>query len=220
MQERQDCLSGSKYGDGENMSNEKDRVSAYFDKCAPQWDAHLVRDNGKIERILDSAGVERGSVVLDVATGTGVLYPYYARRGVAQVTAVDLSSEMARIAADNARKYPMIRVVAADVTSLAPNGSYTSCVVYNAMPHFDDKERLFAALHAWCAPGGRLTVAHSMGREALQRHHMGHAASVTFAIPDAEELADIMRPWFDPVEIVSEEDIYLVSAIRRELDGE
>lgn len=195
---------------------EKEKVSEFFDRHAPEWDAHLVRNDEKIERILDSAGVGEDSVVLDVASGTGVLFPYYAARKVAHVTAVDMSPEMARIAAEHARRYPQIHVVLGDVEILKPDGPCTSCVVYNAMPHFENKARLFEALHAWCAPGGRLTVAHSMGVEALERHHMGHAAAVTYAIPDPAELAEMMRPWFDPLEVVSTEDLYLVSAARKE----
>lgn len=195
--------------------NDKERVSDFFDRCAPQWDAHAITDDAKIARILDSAGVKEGSRVLDVATGTGVLFPYYAARSVARVMAVDLSPEMARIAAENAEPYPMIHVVAADVETLEPDGLYTSCVVYNAMPHFRDKERLIQALHAWTAPGGRIAVAHSMGLGELQRHHERRAAlGVTFGMPDAPQLADMMRPWFEPVDVVSTEGLYLVSGVR------
>ena len=44
----------------------------------------------KISTILDYAGIEAGPF-LDVACGTGVLFPYYLARDVKQITGVDIS---------------------------------------------------------------------------------------------------------------------------------
>ena len=79
---------------------DKRDVQAFFDRLAPEWDAGLVRNETVIGRILDNAGVQPGCRVLDVACGTGVLFGDYLRRGTAQVTAIDLSPEMAARAAE------------------------------------------------------------------------------------------------------------------------
>ena len=78
---------------------DKREVIAFFDRCAPAWDAGMVRHEPVIEAILDNAGVGSGMRVLDVACGTGVLFPDYLARG-ASVTGIDISPEMARIAAE------------------------------------------------------------------------------------------------------------------------
>ena len=62
----------------------KTDVIDFFDRCAPTWDAEMVRSDEKINIILNNAGVHSGSRVLDVACGTGVLVPDYC------VCAVDL----------------------------------------------------------------------------------------------------------------------------------
>lgn len=69
-------------------------VIAFFNRCAPEWDAANIRDDGKIGFILDAAGIRPGCSVLDVACGTGVLFPDYLARGVSRVTGVDISPEM------------------------------------------------------------------------------------------------------------------------------
>ena len=65
---------------------DKKEIAAFFDRCAPGWDADMVRPEPVIAQILSNAGVRPGIRVLDVACGTGVLFPDYRRRQVASVT--------------------------------------------------------------------------------------------------------------------------------------
>ena len=156
----------------------KKEIIAYFDRCAPQWDARMVTDDGKINGILDAAGVREHDVVLDVACGTGVLFPYYLNRNVARVIGVDISPEMAKIAASKLHD-PRIEVLCGDMETIPVRMQCDCCVIYNAFPHFEEPERLINRLARWVKPGGRLTVAHSMGLEALRRHHAGRAEHVS-----------------------------------------
>lgn len=89
-------------------------VIAFFNRCAPEWDAANIRDDGKIGFILDAAGIRPGCSVLDVACGTGVLFPDYLARGVSRVTGVDISPEMARIATAKLHD-PCVEVLCGDV---------------------------------------------------------------------------------------------------------
>ena len=75
----------------------KQDIISFFDKYAPFWDEGQVRNEEVIEKILNNSGIEKGVSVLDVACGTGVLFPDYIKRGAA-VTAVDISPEMVKIA--------------------------------------------------------------------------------------------------------------------------
>lgn len=184
-------------------------IVEFFDRLAPDWDAQLVVDEDKIRRILDAAGVCPGAAVLDVACGTGVLFPFYAQRGAGRVTAVDISPEMARIAA--AKAVPGVEVICGDVEALPPTPAYDCCVVYNAFPHFPDPGRLVVHLARWLRPGGRLTVAHGMGIAQLNRHHAGHAAGVSRGMLPAPELAALFSPFLQVDTVLSDEGIYIVS---------
>ena len=55
---------------------EKKDVIEFFDRCAPTWDAEMMKDDEIIGAILDNAEVGEGMDVLDVACGTGVLFSY------------------------------------------------------------------------------------------------------------------------------------------------
>lgn len=192
----------------------KGDVIAFFNRLAPGWEKDLVVDTAKINAILDAAGVRPGSRVLDVACGTGVLFPFYQQRQAAEVLAVDISPEMAKIASSNAR--PPIRVLCHDIETLAPTGRYDCCVVYNAFPHFPDPAGLVGHLARWLAPGGRLTVAHSMGIGQLNHHHAGCAASVSLAMLPADELARIFDRWFTVDTVISDEGEYIISGRRKD----
>ena len=116
------------------------RVAAFFDRLAPRWDADMIRDDAVIGTILDNAQVRSGAHVLDVACGTGVLIPDYLARNVASVTAIDLSPEMARIAADKFRDAKNVTVLCGDAAGRDYERRFDCIVVYNAFPHFADRD--------------------------------------------------------------------------------
>lgn len=197
-----------------NFSDKHERISrsavvSFFNSLAPGWDSEIVVDSEKIHYILDKAGIKPGVRVLDVACGTGVLFPFYIERKVASVTAVDISPEMARIAASKATD--AIKVVCGDIEEMPGGGDFDCCVVYNAFPHFPEPERLVRGLAKWLKPGGRLTIAHSMGIAQLNRHHAGRAANVSRGLMTAQELAKIFEPAFVVDTEISDDEKYIVS---------
>ena len=99
----------------------KKEIAAFFDRMAPEWDANMIKSDEKINFILDAAGVKENSVVLDVACGTGVMFPYYLARGADRVIGVDISAQMARIAASTS----MAAVQAGSVSSTSTNAPST-----------------------------------------------------------------------------------------------
>lgn len=192
---------------------EKKTVAAFFDSCAGWWDADMIRNEAVITQILDNAGIRPGIQVLDVACGTGVLFPDYLSRQVQSVTGIDISPEMAKIAAG---KFPQVEVICGDVEETAFDRQFDAVVVYNAFPHFPNPEKLIEVLAGLCRPGGRLMIAHGMSRQALQSHHAGRASQVSIDLIHEQELADLMHPWFEVDVIISNEKTYQVCGKRRE----
>lgn len=189
---------------------DKGAIAGYFDGLASHWDEDLKTDDAKINLILDKAGVKRGSAVLDVACGTGVLFPYYLSRDVKRVTGVDISREMLKVAAGKFSD-SRISLLCGDVEALTPDDEYDCCVIYNAFPHFPDPEALILSLSSWIRPGGRLTVAHGMGLEHLHRIHAGSALLYSREMLPANELASLMSKLFEVDVTISDEGKYIVS---------
>ncbi len=193
---------------------DKQDVIAFFDGLAPAWDAELIHDDRKIQAILDYADIGADMRVLDVACGTGVLFPDYLGRGVQSVTGVDISPAMiqcARAKFDDAR----ITLIAGDIEETAFPKPFDRCMVYNAFPHFPDPARLIDTLADQLTESGRLTIAHGMSRAAIDRHHGGSAHKVSMGLMPAAELAQLMARRFTVDVTVSDDEKYVVSGVKR-----
>ena len=201
---------GQKTKEPINRPINKNEVIAFFDRCAENWDEELIRDDAVINRILDNAGIGEGMHVLDVACGTGVLFPDYLKRNVASVTGIDISPEMAKRAGEN-RNDSRIRVICGDVEMMEPDRTYDAIMVYNAFPHFPDPSRLIRFLAGLLNEGGRLSVAHGMSREEIDARHKGPAHDVSIRLMPAEELSGLFEPYFAVDVVVSDDCMYQVA---------
>ena len=196
---------------------EKKDIIAFFDRCAPTWDAEMIKSDVKIGRILDNAEVGAGMDVLDVACGTGVMFDYYLQRDVASVTGIDISPEMAKIAAQKFAGEPRVQVICGDVEEHAFGRQFDRIVVYNAFPHFPYPKRLIKRLAKLLKEGGRLTVAHGMSREAIDGHHSGSASKVSNGLMEADSLKRIFDAHFQVEVVISNDHMYQVSGVKRDV---
>ena len=188
----------------------KNHVIEFFDRLAPQWDADMIRHDEVIDKILDGAGIEPGVDVLDVACGTGVLFPDYLARGVASLTAVDISPEMVKIARS---KFPQVTVYCGDVETVDFGRKFDRIVVYNAFPHFPEPMQLVRTLSGMLKPGGTLTVAHGMSRAQIDGHHAGTASRVSIGLMHEDALAAVFRQYLHVTVKISDDRMYQVTGV-------
>ena len=195
---------------------EKKDIIAFFDRCAPTWDADMIKNDLIIGKILDNAEVEAGQHILDVACGTGVMFDYYLNRGVSSVTGIDISPEMAKIAEGKFAGEDRVTVICGDVEEVKFDRQFDRIVVYNAFPHFPKPKRLIKILAGLLKEGGRLTVAHGQSREAIDGHHKGSASKVSNGLMTAESLKKIFDPHFEVEVMISNSKMYQVSGVKRD----
>ena len=196
---------------------DKKDVIEFFDRCAPTWDAEMIKSDVKIGKILDNAEVGADMDVLDVACGTGVMFDYYLQRGVSSVVGIDISPEMAKIAAEKYANEPKVQVICGDVEEFSFDRKFDRIVVYNAFPHFPYPKRLVKILAGLLKEDGRLTVAHGMSREAIDGHHSGAASKVSNGLMTAESLKRIFDAHFDVEVVISNRHMYQVSGVKRDV---
>ena len=196
---------------------EKKDVIAFFDRCAPTWDAEMIKNDGIIGKILDNAEVGEGMDILDVACGTGVMFDYYLQRNAASVTGIDISPEMAKIAAGKYAEESRVQVLCGDVEDTVFDRKFDRIVVYNAFPHFPEPKRLIKTLAGLLKEDGRLTVAHGMSREAIDGHHSGAASKVSNGLMTADSLKKIFDTHFEVEIMISNRYMYQVSGVKRDV---
>lgn len=190
-------------------------VAAFFDRCAPSWDAEMVKSDRIMGRILDNAEISAGQDILDVACGTGVMFPYYLEREVASVTGIDLSSQMAKIAGEKFQDCGNVTVICGDVEETSFDRKFDRIVVYNAFPHFPEPARLVATLAGALKEEGRLTIAHGQSRESIDNHHKGSASHVSNGLMSADDLKTLFEPYLTVEVVVSNDYMYQVSGVKR-----
>ncbi len=193
----------------------KQDIVEFFDRMAPQWDADLIKSDTVIGKILDNAEVGEGQDILDVACGTGVMFPFYLDRKAASVTGIDISPEMAKIAAGKFADCETIRVLCGDVEDTRFDRKFDRIVVYNAFPHFPNPQRLIETLAGLLKEEGRLTIAHGASRESIDNHHKGSASKVSNGLMSADSLKSLFDPWFDVEVMISNSTMYQVSGVKR-----
>ena len=194
----------------------KESIRDFFDGLAFSWDKDLVRNEDVIKMILDNGKVSCGKDVLDVACGTGVLIDDYLNRGVHKVTAIDLSSEMIRIAKS---KFNDDRVdfVCGDVLEFDDGHKYDSIMVYNAFPHFCDGEALVRHLSSLLKDNGTLSIVHGMSRDKINMHHSGAASEVSNSLVTIEELSNIFSKYLVVEKAISNDLMYQVVGVLKRI---
>lgn len=191
----------------------KEDIIEFFDACAPEWDANMIRSDEIIGTILDNAKVEKHKDILDVACGTGVLFPDYLKRNVKSVTGIDISPKMAEIA-KNKFTHHNINVICGDIENFEGEALFDCAVVYNAFPHFPNPDALIKKLSALVKSGGTVTVAHGMSRKTLDKHHSAVASKVSMGLMSEDDLAGIFSKYLTVTHKISDDNMYQVVGIK------
>ena len=198
------------------MDFETNKMKQFFDEKAGNWDAVNVHDPKKLSMVAAMAQIPEGGRVLDLACGTGVLFPEILQRNPSELLGVDLSSEMI----SQARKKfgdSRLRLIAADFFDLQETG-FDVVTIYSAYPHFLDKEKLLRHVWETLKPGGRILVAHTDSRRQINHRHSGgtHVQSVSSHLGPAWEESKQFVPYFTVDILADTPEFYLISGIRKE----
>ena len=190
---------------------DKSKIADFCNCCDATWDEYQEADEKVIGTILQKGGISEGVRVLDVASGTGILFPFYKNYGVSSLVGIDISKDMVSIAK---RKFPDTEIICGDAETHIFTKIFDAIMIYNAFPHFPHPDLLFENLTGALTEGGRLSVAHGTSREEIQKCHEGKAKAFSTSLPEAEELADLMENYLTVDIVISTDEMYMVSGIK------
>lgn len=191
-----------------------DEICAFFDARASEWDTHSRIPGQVLASVLDAARIQEGMRVLDIACGTGVLFPGILSCAPSLVRAIDVSPTMISLASNK---------VSDDRVILSVQDFYTFCergfdriFVYNAYPHFLDKKAFTAKIKECLAPGGRFVLAHGRGRDLINQQHHDESEACRISTPLLSCQEEVGR--FDGIisfdTMIDDPDMYLLAGVK------
>ena len=190
----------------------------FFNTRAATWDEKVTeKDPSKLEAILARMDIEPGSAVLDVGTGTGVFVPYLLRKigEQGQLVCLDFAENM--LAITRAKRFSEdIRYICADITeSGLPDNVFDAVVCYSVFPHFEDKPKILDEIYRVLKPDGRLFIAHTSSRQAINDIHRSLPEVSDHVFPENEELEMMLTSaGFIDISISDGRDSYFVRAVK------
>lgn len=141
----------------------QEQAAAYFARHAAEWDTlrSLHSPDGPVEVALAEAlGTASLGALLDVGTGTGRMAELFAPRAE-QVTAVDKSPEMLRLARARLQHLPAgkIDLLQGDFSTLPlPGGAFDTVLFHQVLHYAQEPETVLAEAARVTTPGGRIAV--------------------------------------------------------------
>jgi SAM-dependent methyltransferase len=146
--------------------------------------------------VAERAALGEGSLVVDLAAGTGQLSRRFAPLGV-DVVAVEPAENMRAVIA---ARLPGVRSIAGTAEAIPlPEGSVDAVVVGNAFHHFD-AERAFADIARVLRPGGALALfwARDADGEPLRLRAIAEIDDVVERARSSRPIVIAYRRWADP----------------------
>lgn len=154
---------------------EAEKQAAFFNGLSPHWESERTLPKEEIQALLAPCQIEPGTRVLDIACGNGILEDQLLESG-AEIVGVDVSERMI----ENAKKKhsdPKISYFCGDFYSFQDERPYDVLLVFDAYPHFADKDAFCDKAAGLLRKGGRLYIIHSSSKEMVNAHHASNPAN-------------------------------------------
>ncbi|HEX6701513.1 MAG TPA: class I SAM-dependent methyltransferase [Gaiellaceae bacterium] len=169
------------------------------------------------DRVLDRAGLDDASALLDVGCGDGLIGFGALERGVATVTLSDVSEELldvCRAAAKELGVADRCRFVAAGAEDLAgiDDGSVDVVTTRSVLIYVEGKARSFREFHRVLRPGGRISL-----YEPINRFGIGPETPERFWMYPSDGLNDLARKIYELYKAIQPESDPMLDFDERDL---
>ena len=195
------------------MDSRLEETKNFFDEKADTWDNESIYSPNLIKAVVEISGIPKNGRVIDIACGTGVLFPFILEKEPLELFGIDISDKMLEKAAEKFPS-PSVRLQSGDFMDIKED-CFDIAFVYRAYPHFPDKKAFAKKLHTILKPNGRFVIAHTESRAAINQRHKKGAMHVSDILLPVEEEAVYFNRLFD-IDIKADTDnIYIISGKRK-----
>lgn len=192
----------------------RNKVAEFFSSIAPKWDEMEVTPPSFIDALLARCEIKQGARVLDLACGTGIITGRLATLTGRKVIGMDIAPKMIEIARSKYEDNPLVDFVAADFCQSDFHNDFDNIIIYNAYPHFLDRQAFLDALLKALKENGEFAIIHSLSREALAKHHE-RLENISRALLPVEEESSFYASCFDILQADESDSHYFIRAKRK-----
>lgn len=194
-----------RYLDPSHHSKNIVKQKKFFNGLAETWRKNGGPDAQTLDALFENVTLPADGRVLDVGCGTGVIDGYLLTKCRA-VDAVDISEKMIEKAvATNAG----VRYFIADFYSLTAEDRYDCLVVFDAYPHFIDKDAFAEQASSLLNEGGTLWILFDESRERINGYHAGHEG-ISVELQSAEREGARLNKFFEVVYQLDNQERYIL----------
>ena len=196
------------------------KTQAFFDQLAASWEDQSFppETRKRVAELVNTFGIQKGTLVLDVATGTGILHPYLLRAvgESGRVFAFDFSHKMLQQAKEKPLGANLYCCQASAMAIPLPAGLCDTIVCFAAFPHFVDQPLALREMTRVAKKGASLIIAHLMSRDELLKHHGTHSPVAGDTVPAAADMRNMCQSagLTDP-HITDQPGLYLLRTLKR-----
>ena len=184
-------------------------VKEFFENLADSWN-NDGNNYEAIEELFKLVNIKNGDRVLDLGCGKGVISPYIFKYSNTKVIGLDLSERMIEGAIKINNDINKYEYHVGDFIDYEFSYKFDKIIIFNAFPHFLDKEALAKKANDQLADFGYLIIMHDLGKERLNNHHNEKANDISCGLNSPEEEYEYFSKYFILENSIDLEDRYLM----------
>lgn len=176
----------------------------YFDELSKE---KVNISKNELDNLIKIIDVKKADKILDIACGSGILDNALIDSGASKITGIDLSEKMIAKAVSEHENNTNIEYKQADFYEFDGN-DYDIAVIFNAYPHFIDRDLLVSKLYKSLKTGGKFVILHNMGINKINEYTKNKKISIPInsAIKESQYFADN----FNIIKIIDEENMFAI----------
>lgn len=193
---------GDRYLSAAHRKKNIEKQREFFDSIAENWRDDSNLDREAVAELFCGITFREGERVLDVGCGTGVLDEYFTKCGCT-VDAIDVSGKMICKAKENPAN-DGVNYLIADFYEYPFFQKYDKIVVFDAYPHFLDKERFARKAYDLLNDGGMLYIMFDESRGKINGYH-ADCSNISVDLLPVKKEAEVFMRLFDVISMRDDE---------------
>ena len=185
----------------------------YFNDTYEKWKEISDEKASIINKAINILGISEGHSVLDVASGTVVLYRVLKNMHLSNYVALDISENMLK---QLQHLYPEAKTICDNFDeNMDLERKFDYVLIFNSIPHFENLNIVFSNAKNHLKIGGIFAIVHSKTPRELKEHHKRIGYNLgREAIPNNDTLSELVKKYEFREDIVRDDDFFYFSCKR------